>query len=172
MIEIRQEQPRDIRQIQQLNIQAFGGRQEAELVDKLRSRCSDLLSLVAVLQDKVVGHILFSPVSVSSNQRTVVGMGLAPMAVIPEYQRQGIGGSLIKTGIAKLTKKRCPFLVVLGHPDYYPRFGFEPASGCGIRSEWKVPDEAFLIMVLNQSQIKGINGVVNYRSEFSELNLL
>ena len=169
MIEVREERSSDIQQIHQLNIQAFGQQQEAaDLVDNLRRHCDDLLSLVAVTQDKVVGHILFSPVSVQKIGRTVVGMGLAPMAVSPEYQRQGIGAALIEAGIAKLTKKPCPFVVVLGHPEYYPWFGFKPASERGIKCEWTVPDEAFLIMVLDESVMQGVTGVSKYRPEFAE----
>jgi putative acetyltransferase len=168
MTEIREEQSRDIPQIRQVNTQAFGQPQEADLVDTLRSQCSDSLSLVAVIQEKVVGHIFFSPVSIQSSKQTVVGMGLAPMAVVPEYQRQGIGAELINTGIAKLSGKRCPFVVVLGHPEYYPRFGFKPARQCGIQSEWEVPDEAFMIVILNESEMQGITGMAKYRSEFAE----
>jgi len=168
MIEIREEQPWDILLIREVNIQAFGQVQEADIVDKVRRNCGDLLSLVGVAGDKVVGHILFSPVLLKRKERTVEGMGLAPMAVLPEYQRQGIGSQLIRTGIARLASRRCPFIVVLGHAEYYPRFGFEPASRYGIRSEWEVPDEAFMILVLDQSEMQDISGVAIYRPEFAE----
>jgi len=90
------------------------------------------------------------------------------MAVLPEYQRQGIGAELIKAGIAMLSKRQFPFVVVLVHPEYYPRFCFKPASHCGIQSEWKVPDEAFMIIILNNSEMQGITGMAKYRSEFAE----
>ena len=168
MITIREEQPQDVEAIREVNIRAFGQTQEADLMDKLRQSGDDLLSLVAVVQNRVVGHILFSPVTIESRERKVGGMGLGPMAVLPEYQRQGIGSELVRTGIAKLKKRQCPFIIVLGHPEYYPRFGFEPASRYGIRSQWEVPDEAFMILVLDKSGMGGISGVARYRPEFTE----
>lgn len=168
MIRIREEEPQDITVIRDVNIRAFSQTQEADVVDKLRLKCGDLLSLVAMMQDQVVGHILFSPATIESGTRTVYGMGLAPMAVLPEYQRQGIGSELIRAGIARLKSRQCPFIIVLGHADYYPRFGFEPASRHGIRSEWEVPDEAFMILVINESKMHGISGVARYRPEFFE----
>ncbi len=95
-------------------------------------------------------------------------MGLAPMAVLPENQRQGIGSKLIKTGISKMKNRKCPFIIVVGHPDYYPRFGFEPASRYGIQSEWDVPDEAFMILVFDEDKMRGISGVAKYLPEFAE----
>ena len=168
MIEIREERPEDVRAIHQVNRQAFGQPQEADLVDALRENCSDLLSLVAMMQDRIVGHILFSPATIGSEGRMVRGMGLAPMAVLPECQRQHVGSELIRSGIARLRAGQCPFVIVLGHPEYYPRFGFEPASRHGIQSEWDVPDEAFMILVLDDSQMQGVAGVARYRPEFTE----
>jgi putative acetyltransferase len=169
MIEIRKEQPQDIPTIHAVNKQAFGQLREADLVDTLRQNCNDLLSLVAVVGNEVVGHILFSSATVEGEETTVEGMGLAPMAVLPEYQRQGIGSELVRTGIARLAISDCAFVIVLGHADYYPRFGFEPASRYGVRSEWEVPDDAFMILVLNESMMQGISGVARYRAEFAEV---
>ena len=169
MIEIRKEQPQDIPTIHAVNKQAFGQLREADLVDTLRQNCNDLLSLVAVVGNEVVGHILFSSATVEGEKTTVEGMGLAPMAVLPEYQRQGIGSELVRTGIARLAISDCAFVIVLGHADYYPRFGFEPASRYGVRSEWEVPDDAFMILVLNESMMQGISGVARYRAEFAEV---
>jgi len=168
MIEIREEQRLDITSIRELNIKAFGQIQEADIVDQLRPSCNDLLSLVAVLENQVVGHILFSPATIEGQGRNVSGMALAPMAVLPEYQRQGIGSELVRAGISKLKNKQCPFVLVLGHVEYYPRFGFEPASLYGILSEWEVPDEVFMILVLNEAEMKGVSGVAKYRQEFDE----
>ena len=168
MITIREEQSQDLKTTRNLNKRAFGQTQEADLVDKLRHNCNDLLSLVAVIKNQVVGHILFSPATIESRQRTVHGMALAPMAVLPDYQRQGIGSKLVHTGIGKLKKWQCPFIIVLGHAEYYPRFGFEPASRYGIRSEWEVPDEAFMILVLDEAEMNRILGVAKYRPEFMQ----
>ena len=167
MIVIREEQSQDIKPIRDLNKLAFGQKQEADLVERLRQTCDDLLSLVAVIQNKIVGHILFTPVMIELEDNMVQGMALAPMAVLPEYQRQGIGSELVRTGIEKLKTRQCPFIIVLGHAEYYPRFGFEPASLYGIRSEWEVPDDVFMILVLDEPEMKRISGVAKYRPEFT-----
>ena len=168
MIMIREEQTQDMPEIRQVNIEAFGQPQEADIVDKLRDDCGDLLSLVAAVDNRVVGHILFSPVTLETQEGTIHGSGLAPMSVLPKYQRQGIGSQLVRDGIAGLKSRGCPFIIVLGHPEYYPRFGFEPASRHGIRSEWEVPDEAFMILLLSKSQMRDMSGVARYRPEFAE----
>ena len=136
-------------------------------MDTLRRNCGDLLSLVAVAGEQIVGRALFSPVTVETDREKVLGMGLGPMAVLPGHQRQGVGTQLIKYGINKLRVDGCPFIIVLGHPEYYPRFGFKPASRHGISSEWQVPDNAFMVLVLDQSKMQGVTGVSKYRSEFS-----
>jgi putative acetyltransferase len=90
------------------------------------------------------------------------------MAVLPGFQRQGIGSQLVRDGLTLIKKREYPFVIVLGHPTYYPRFGFVPASRYGIRSEYKnVPDEAFMILVLNQAVLEGVSGVAKYRPEFA-----
>lgn len=165
---IREEQSGDAPEIRKVNEQAFGQPQEADIVDSLQRNCSDLLSLVAVTENKIVGHILFSPIEIKSEEITVQGMGLAPMAVLPGFQQQGIGTDLVREGIARLRNQVCPFVIVLGHAEYYPRFGFEPASRYRIQSEWEVPDDVFMILVLNQSAMRGVSGLARYRPEFDE----
>ena len=164
---IREERPNDRAAVRDVNIRAFGQLVEADLVDTLRERAGRFLSLVAIKDDHVVGHILFTPVMITGEDMIVEGMGLAPMAVLPGYQRQGIGSELVRAGIARLATTACPFVIVLGHPSYYPRFGFEPASRHGIRSEWEVPDEAFMILVLDPARMRAVFGVARYRPEFS-----
>ena len=168
MIRIRKEEPQDIEAVHEVNVRAFGGRLEADLVVTLRNNRIDLLSLVAVKENEIVGHILFSPVTIENADRNVQGMGLGPVSVPPEHQRQGIGSNLIRSGITTLNEHLCPFVTVLGHADYYPRFGFEPASRHGIRSEWKVSDELFMILVLNESEMQGVSGIAKYRPEFAQ----
>ena len=172
MIRIREEQAQDVVAIREVNVRGFGQSQEADIVDKLRQNCDELISLVALKEDKIVGHILFSPVTIESGDGTIRGMGLAPMAVLPEHQRQGIGSELVRAGIERLKNMDCPFVIVVGFPEYYPRFGFESASRYGIKSEWDVPDEAFMILVLNESELGGISGVVKYQPEFAECDPL
>jgi len=167
MTSIRAEEPQDVQAVRKVNLEAFGRPQEAEVVDALRRECAEMLSLVAVVQGRVVGHVLFSPTTLEGKDGTAEGMGLAPVAVLPEYQEQGIGSALVRTGLAQLQSTPCPFVIVLGHPDYYRRFDFEPASRYGIRSEWDVPDEAFLILMLDEAAMQGMSGVARYRPEFA-----
>jgi putative acetyltransferase len=136
-------------------------------VESLRRNCGDILSLVAVDENRVVGHVLFSPAELEGGGKRIKGMGLAPMAVLPEYQRKGIGSKLVEKGIEHLVQNGCPFIVVLGYARFYPRFGFEPARR-GIRSAWDVPDEGFMILVLDGSMMQGIRGIARYRPEFEE----
>ena len=170
MVTIRPEQIEDIPAVRAVNLAAFAGPQEADLVDTLRRNCDRLLSLVAVVGETVVGHVLFSPVTVKGEEQTLHGMGLAPMAVHPEHQSQGIGSQLIRHGLAILGGQGCPFIIVLGHPDYYPRFGFERASHYHMRSQWPdVPDEAFMLLLLDRSLADRLSGVCYYRDEFNEI---
>lgn len=166
MIEIREELTTDTGAIREVNLQAFGQEHEGRIVDALRSNGAVLLSLVAVIDSQVVGHIMYSPASVDH----VTGAGLAPMAVLPEYQRQGIGTQLVTTGNQKLKASGCPFIVVLGHADYYPRFGFQPASNFGLKCEWPVPDNVFMALILDSTKMEGVSGLVKYRDEFSSVS--
>ena len=165
---IRPERPEDAVRVRLVNELAFGQPAEADLVDRLRQACTDSLSLVAE-EDAVVGHILFTPVRVEGPARPVLGMGLAPMAVLPDRQRQGIGSQLVRRGLDILRERGCPFVVVVGHPEYYPRFGFEPASAHGLASQWEgMPDAAFMVLVLKTHDMAGVSGVATYREEFNE----
>jgi putative acetyltransferase len=169
VIAVRPEKPEDASQVRNVNVMAFGQPAEADLIERLHHACTDSLSLVAE-DDVVVGHILFTPVVVETARRQVTGMGLAPMAVLPDRQRQGIGSQLVRRGLDILHDRSCPFVFVLGHPEFYPRFGFEPASMHGLTSQWKgVPDAAFMVLILDVRAMAGVSGVAQYRNEFSEI---
>ena len=150
IIEIRKEHPGDIPAIRDLNRRAFEQDQEANIVDALRSNGAVSLSLVATLNNRVVGHIMYSPAEIGR----LVGAGLGPMAVLPEYQRQGVGGKLIEASNRQLKDTGCPFIVVIGHADYYPRFGFQPAGLLGMTCEWDVPDNVFLLLVMDPERCR------------------
>jgi len=165
-LSIREERREDIPLIRDVNRLAFEQDQEANIVDALRANGAALLSLVAVLDNAVVGHILYSPTSIGG----VEGAGLGPMAVLPAYQRQGIGTQLVQTGNARLTQQGCPFIIVLGHPAFYPRFGFKPSRESGIRCEWDVPDDVFMINILDERRMNGVSGLARYREEFSTVS--
>ena len=167
MIEIRKEEAKDHEAIHQLNLIAFDNSPEAALVDKLRYSCEEFVSFVAVEDGSVIGHILFTPATVEDCP--AVGMGLAPMSVVPSQQRKGIGSRLVRHGLEFLRNGGCPFVVVLGHPEYYPRFGFEPCSKYYLRSQWEgVPDDAFLIVVFDLGVLPKTGGIARYRDEFDE----
>lgn len=165
-MEIRPEQDRDSAPIRHVHRRAFAQEQEGRIVDALRAVGAALLSLVAVDGDQVVGHVLFSPLKVGE----VTGAALGPMAVVPERQRQGVGSRLVEAGIDHLARSRCPFVGLIGHPAFYPRFGFRPASSRGITCGWEVPDEAFMVLVLDEAAMQGVSGRAVFRREFSEVS--
>jgi putative acetyltransferase len=164
MIEIREEQAGDAAAIRDLNRQAFGQDQEANIVEALRGNGGVVLSLVGTLDERVIGHVLYSPVQLGA----LTGAGLGPMAVHPDHQRQGIGSRLIEAGTRLLRESGCPFVVVVGHPEYYPRFGFAPARPLGITCEWDVRDDVFLVLVFDQLKMRGVSGLARYRPEFRD----
>jgi putative acetyltransferase len=161
-IVVRDERPEDLAAIRAVNDAAFDQPLEGRIVDALRAHGAVRLSLVAEVDGHVVGHILFSPVRSAGAE----GLGLGPMAVAPDQQRRGVGAALIDAGLARLRAAGCPFVVVLGHDGYYTRFGFVPASRHGLRCEWDVPDEAFMVHVLDPAATAAAAGLVRYRPEF------
>lgn len=166
---IRREKPGDFGEIRSLHQDAFGRPEDGRLVDKLRETDGLLLSLVATVNDHVVGHILYSTVLIGPGKQEIVGAALGPMAVQIRFRRQGIGGRLIENGNLRLRENRIPFVVVLGHPQYYPRFGFTPAVKYGIRCRWDVPEDVFLIRIFDEARMKHVSGLVEYHPEFSNL---
>ncbi len=169
MTVVRHERPEDGEAVRTVNRLAFGRGTEGRIVDLLRERCSDTVSFVAVEHEEIVGHIFFSPVTIVGDAGPIRGMGLAPMAVLPARQREGLGSLLVRHGLDHLRNRTCPFVVVLGHPSYYPRFGFERASLHGVHSQWEgVPDEAFLVLPFDRDLMCAVRGVARYREEFDE----
>ena len=170
MLEIRPETPQDIDSIRRINELAFGRSVEADIIDKLRQRGALTLSLVAVTENGVVGHITFSPVTVESPGSSFEAIALGTMAVLPDYQRQGIGSALVRAGLDECRRLGQEIAVVVGHPNYYPRFGFVPARAKGIDCEFEAPDEAWMALELKEGGLVGRVGTVLYRPEFKEGN--
>ena len=168
MASIRLETPEDIDPIRYVNEQAFGRAVEAAIVDKLRNRNALALSLVATIDSEVVGHITFSKVTIVSEDSSFEAITLATIAVLPAYQRKGIGSQLVNAGLEECRRLGQEIVVVLGHPDYYPRFGFIPARPKGIKCEFEAPDEAWMILELNEGILAGRTGTVKFQPEFQE----
>ena len=165
-ITVRPERPEDADHVRRVNELAFGRPNEAALVDAVRGS-ANTLSLVAMLGQQVVGHILFTAVWIERMDRTTAAVGLGPMAVLPEHQRRGVGSALVRAGLDACRRLGHAVVVVLGHPEYYQRFGFVPASTKGIRYEHSVAREAFMVLELRTGAVARSGGVVRYRPEFS-----
>lgn len=165
---IRAEQANDIPAIRKVNLAAFPGPDEANLVEKLRTHHSFIFSFVAVLDGEVSGHIVFSPVTLVPEINTLRGAGLAPVAVLPQFQRKGIGTKMILHGIDQCKQAGYGYIVLLGHPNYYPRFGFVPSVKYGIKCEYDAPPEAFMILELRSGALAGHSGTIKYPPEFNE----
>ena len=165
---IRRETPDDIPAIRDLNLEVFDGLGEARVIELLRESCDPFISIVAEINGQVVGHILFTPVRLVPDQGEVLlGMGLAPLAVRPEFQNRGIGSILCEAGLEEVEALKTPFVVVLGHPQYYPRFGFEPAAQFNLRCSYDgVPEEAFMVKAFQPQKLEGLSGIVYYKKEF------
>jgi putative acetyltransferase len=166
-VKIRPEAEQDQLPIHQVNAEAFETETEAKLVDALRNSGIPLVSLVAEQDDAIVGHILFSPMTDAQGNLVPIA-GLAPMAVAPGHQKQGIGSALVRAGLEQCRAAGYQAVIVLGHPDYYPRFGFVPASRFGIQCQFEAPDEAFMALELLPGALAEIAGVVNYHPLFDQ----
>lgn len=166
-VEIRAETAADKSAVFELYTAAFPTQAEAKLVDALRATASPYIALVAVEDVSVVGHIMFTPVTLETYDELRL-MGLAPMAVAPQRQRRGIGTALVHAGLAKCREQEAAAVVVLGHADYYPRFGFRPASRWGIGSEYDVPDDVFMLLELSPGCLRGFAGTIRYNAAFAD----
>jgi len=182
MPEIRTSTDKDKAEIRAVHERAFGRKAEADLVETLMASNAFVpnLSLVAVNDGKVAGHILYTKVDivdedgqVKSEMRTkgnlIYAVALAPLAVLPELQKQGIGKALMHESLKLADKNGHGVIIVLGHPEYYPKFGFEPASQHGMKSPFDVPDNVFMVKPLNNFNA-AITGSVAYHEAFNEID--
>ncbi|GAB6094093.1 N-acetyltransferase [Desulfatiferula olefinivorans] len=166
---VRREKNEDIPSIFKLNIESFSTDAEANLVDMLRNRSLPMISCVAEEAGNIVGHILFTPVTLIDQNPAVALAGLGPMAVLPAYRKKGVGTLLVEFGLEECRKEGYGAVVVLGHADYYPRFGFVPSVAYGIASNYDVPPELFMIMELKKGALKGLQGIIAYHELFNDV---
>ena len=167
MIEIRNELPDDSTAVRAVLVHAFGGDAEARLVELLRNHKQAPIALVATAAGQVVGQIMFSPITVADAFEGFRGIALAPVAILPEFQNQGIGSKLIRDGLEACRCAGYDAVVVLGHTTYYPRFGFSRAMDYGLNNEYNAQD-AFMVLELRPGTLERIGGLVKYVPEFRE----
>jgi putative acetyltransferase len=137
----------DVAAICAVNEAAFERHGQTRAFDEFRTNRNDIISLVAVVDDRIIGHTLFSPSTLTTDDGDIAGMGLAQLAVLPEYQRKGIGQQLTHAGLDLLRADGCPFVIVVGHATYYPRFGFEPGNSHGLKCQWEsIPNDSFMVL--------------------------
>ena len=173
-INIRKETPEDYLQVIELTEKAFealeiSDHNEGKLVDKLRKAPTFIedLSLVAEVNGQVVGHILFTPIIIDNGEQQFQSLVLAPVSVLPEFQKQGIGGQLIGAGHQKAIELGFQSVILIGHPEYYPRFGFKPASIWGIKTHYELPsDDVFMAVELSEGALSNVSGIVVFPPEF------
>jgi putative acetyltransferase len=170
-ITIRSERRADYGQITRINNAAFGQPNEGKLIEALRKTASfDAgLSLIASSEEKIVGHILFYPIAIQASSGEYPSLSLAPMSVLPEYQNRGIGSKLVWEGLQTAKDRGYRSVIVLGHPGFYPRFGFQRAGKWQIKSPFDAPDEAFMARELIPGAFKDIHGTVKYPKEFNDV---
>ncbi len=166
-MKIRAERPADTAAIRAVNIEAFGRALEADLIDSLRVSGVSILSLVAESGAEIVGHILFTPVRVDDGSGGWPAAALGPMAVRPDRQQQGIGSALVRNGLEICARQGDEIVFVLGHPAFYPRFGFKPAAPLGLLWEHPVPEPVFMVLELAGGALAGRTGIVRYHPAFN-----
>lgn len=166
MIQIREEKTDDFADVYRVTALAFEREDEAKLVEKLRN-AEFYFSMVAENDGQIIGQIAFTPVTLDDQKTSF--LGLAPLAVSPEFQHRGIGSRLTEEALKICAGKGFTAVFVLGHPRYYPRFGFEVAKFRGFSCEYPSPDEAFMVLELAQGALEGKKGLVRYSPEFAEV---
>ena len=163
---IRPETEADRAAVRAVNEAAFETPAEADLVEALRASGVSLVSLVAEADGEIIGHILFSPVLLNGHADLNL-MSLGPMAVAPDRQRKGVGSALVRQGLMCCKDLGARAVVVVGHSEYYPRFGFTPASRYALRCEYDVPEDVFMVAELEAGALNGAYGVVRYHDAFA-----
>lgn len=167
-VTFRETTPDDAEALRALHTAAFGRESEAKLVDELVAANVVRLSMAAELDGQVIAHVLFTPVEIERNGSRKDGVvGLGPMAVHPDHQRQQVGFELLWAALSRLGLEEVPGVIVLGHRSYYPRFGFVPAGVFGLRWAHPCPSENFMALEMKKGELGTTEGLVHYRPEFT-----
>ena len=166
-VTVRDEAPADVDAVRDVVTRAFEQPAESQLVDALRKAGKATISLVAEREGRIVGHVMFSPVTIADAPHTPFASGLAPLAVLPEHQKHGIGSALVRAGLARCRAAGHAFVVVLGSPAYYGRFGFVDAERYRLHSEYHVPPGVFQVLEIAPHALAGMSGLVRYAEEFA-----
>lgn len=168
MFTIRPEHGEELKKIGEINDLAFKGPNEAKLVEAIRESTFFIpsLSLVAESSEGLIGHILFSLIMIETETRLLPTLGLAPMAVLPNFQNQGVGSALVREGLSRAEQQGFKHVFVLGHPNFYPKFGFKPSRPMGVEAPFSVPDDVFMAYEIKKNSLDGIQGKVKYPPAF------
>lgn len=173
MLTIREEEIKDYNEVERVVEESFkaaefSDKNEHNLVKKLRKSNEFVkeLSLIAEEEDKILGHVLLTKALINGENTSFETLALAPLAVLPEYQKSGIGKILMNKAIERARELGYKSIVVLGHENYYPKFGFEKASKYGVKAPFEVPDEAYMILELLPGGLNGVSGIVEYSKMF------
>ena len=161
----KQNHTTDLEAICAINKAAFTDHGNNSAFDQFRAERKDIISLVAHANGETIGHILFSPVTMTTAAGPAHGMGLGQLAITPGWQNKGIGTRLAETGLTQLREQNCPFIIVIGHATYYPRFGFAQGQLHGVKCQWdSVPDESFMVLYPDEDQVqkKQLRGVASF----------
>jgi putative acetyltransferase len=169
MLTIRAESITDYAAVYEMHSLAFGRPNEAKLVEDIRHSVNfnPQLSMVAVQDELVVGHLLFSPLVIETKTKEIPALVLSPLAVHPKYQKQGIGSKLVRHGLILCKNAGYKAVIVIGYPSYYPRFGFLPASTKGIKAPFPVPDKAFMVLELVPGILNQTSGLIKFPAPFN-----
>ena len=166
---IRPERSEDFEPVHALLLASFGREAEARLVDRLRASGKIATALVAEEKERIFGHVVFSKIAASAEGGEVSALALAPLSVVPAFQRLGFGSALVSAGLERCRLERHERVLVFGEPVYYARFGFVPAARFGLKCPFPVPDDAFMAIELQPGAFSKASGAVRYGHEFDDL---
>jgi putative acetyltransferase len=170
-ISIRPERPEDHPAVRDVNLAAFETAEEADVVDAMRETPEYIpnLSLVAETDQGIVGHIMISEVTIEQENGELTALSLGPIAVLPEHQNKGIGSQLIEAGHQRAKEMGYPFITLIGHPWYYPRFGYVQARQHGLETIWQVRDVVFMVYELQPGALDNAAGKIRYPEPFAQM---